>query len=401
MSVNPQQMLDSRTGAYASKGVPVAEDTRGYYFPDAVVSPFVEQARLSTRPIFEAHVAGADFADLNTAGYGPRISFEESKALIIDAMEDFHPELGAKAREIFASGFNDAVQRNFIEERNQEITQDSSRWRLRQVAPGTAKIMGCTPAETAASELGPGNPNHQAVIQYEFDGTIGGVAFKMHEIGHAIADDYIREAGYKHGANPQHNDETQAYFVQNILYGYIAHHPERVSKSIADSSQRDFTAQVTRNLYDLSIYEGARDVQQGQDVREVLSQRLGLDWNKYDNTKDIVKAVQNQSHTDVDEELHRLHCRPMSMLTAFGLYKGVQAADPEQRRLIAETLLGRYGPKNIVEVFATAGIRDTHDMKQFADSIVDSVHDTVRMKVAYTTPETSALHAADWTPEVS
>jgi hypothetical protein len=215
-----QQQLSSQTQHYASSGLPPHEDHQGFYFPDAVITPFVDQARRLMPNLFGASRAPESAPSIPE----PRFSLEEAKKLVIAALDKFDPGLGRKAK---------------------EIMDDPARWNLEEVPPGQSRMQRCLPAQSPATKYDPANPLPYAVIDYHFDGTIDGVIYLAHELGHAIADDYTREAGHSYRDTPQHLGELQAYFVQHIVYDHLARHR---NPEIADAARRYFSAMMAQNI---------------------------------------------------------------------------------------------------------------------------------------------------------
>lgn len=365
-------MLNSKADKYASSNPSFQEGRSGYYFPDVVVDSFINQAHTALRTD-QAQLA--EFAlRKSPLIHEPRFTLQQSKELVLAAMHDFDPTLGKKAQEIFDAGFDEAAENNFIEASNEPITQNGSRWRLRVVDPGQSHIMCSVPAEAPPSEFGAANPNPHSVIQYEFDGTINGVIYMAHELGHSLADDYLREAGYKNSDSPRHMDETQAYFGQHILYDYIRRHPELETRypGIVEATEHAFTQEMTHNLFQipvsLSTLEAQRSMQKGNEVtvENTLQEWLGPDWQKHELTRYATATLEKMNAPGnrqkvidaLGEEANRLHERPMGILTALGLLKHLQSPDmdPNIRRRTMEALFGAEGPKTINAVLEIAGI---------------------------------------------
>lgn len=335
-------MLSKKTGAYAYAGLPAGADVQSVYFPDAVVAPFATEAA-RVKPVGRLDDSG----DIATR----RFSLEESKVLIVEAMTAFDPQLGQKAVELLktaqysggdaglqaeaefrALAYDDSYPHDggdnpYLAEAHKLNVPEGARWDITPVPAGQCRLMRCLPAESPqqAYDMGeagkfydPANPHKQAVIEYQFDGTIDAVVYMAHEMGHAIADDYQREAGHSYLDNPEHMKETQAYLTQHILYDYLRHHPD---KTIAQAADQHFTATMTGSLHDMSDNE-------------------------------------------------RLHERPMGLLTALGVVDHLKDQELSTKRRTSEALLGRHGPQGISEVLATAGIERTGDMEKLARATV-------------------------------
>jgi len=284
-------------------------------FPDAVVHPFVDEARRLMPANFEARPATTSLPE-------PRFSLEDSRTLILTALNNFDADLGRKAAEIMGN---------------------PARWRLREVPPEQARVMRSLPAESQQTKFNPVNPNPYAVIEYDFDGTMDGVVYMAHELGHAIADDCIREAGYTYRHVPQNLAETQAYFVQNIVYDYSSHHPEA---TIAAAAKQHF-----------------------------------------------VTTVRDYLHTIADADLS-MHGRPMSMVTGLSIFNLSKEQDADKRRKIIETLLGRQGPKNITQILAEAGVETPSDMHNLARSTIEGAINFLNVP----TGDVSEITPIDTTP---
>ncbi len=335
-------MLSKKTGAYAYAGLPAGADAQSVYFPDAVVAPFAAEAA-GIKP------AGG-LGDLGDAATR-RFSLAESKALVIEAMTAFDPRLGQKAAEILktahysggdadlqveaeyrALAYDDSYPHDggdnpYLAADHKLNVPEGARWDIRPVPAGQCQLMRCLPAESPQQEYDmggagkfydPANPHKQAVIEYQFDGTIDAVVHMAHEMGHAIADDYQREAGHSYRDNPQHMQETQAYLTQHILYDHLRRHPDR---TIAQAVDQHFTVTMAGSLRDMSDNE-------------------------------------------------RLHVRPMGLLTALGIVDHLKEQDLRTKQRTSETLLGRQGPKGINEVLATAGIERAGDMEKLARTAI-------------------------------
>jgi hypothetical protein len=305
------------------------------YSPDKIVAPMI------TATASAAIYSEKDFRLALSQASERRFSLEESKNLITAAMQDFDPKLGDKAREIFKTAhynngeadenlasefrsypYDDAPpneENPFLDKNYRLDVSSDQRWNLTPAPPGQCRLMRCLAAESeqkawTETAYDPANPNPHAIIEYQFDGTIDAVVHMAHELGHAIADDYGREAGNTYKDNPGHIAEMQAYLTQHILYDYLKRHPD---KTIAAAAQGHFDATLAYNLNDIKTNPAMQD-------------------------------------------------RPASILTARGLYDHLGGQNIETRRQVSEALLGREGSKNINEVLAAAGFKTNDDMKVFA-----------------------------------
>ncbi|MEK7801420.1 MAG: hypothetical protein AAB276_03100, partial [Pseudomonadota bacterium] len=253
--------------AFNEMGQAVLASSRDYS-PDSIIIPMIIEAR-------KIDPASSDFRLSLSKALEQRFTLEESKALIITALDEFDKSLGDKAQEIFQTAhYNNGIADVRAEAKFRKFSYDASntntenpilsknynldvneesRWNLIPVPPGQCRLMRCLPAESDQKEwtniaYDPANPHPYAVIEYQFDGTIDAVVYMAHELGHAIADDYGRETGKTYRDNPTHIVEMQAYLTQHIIYDYLKHHQDA---NIADSACRHFDVTMTQNLNDL------------------------------------------------------------------------------------------------------------------------------------------------------
>ena len=240
----------------------------------------------------------------------PSFCLAEAKEIILTAFSNFDPLLGQRAQNIFAAGYgyNSALKglwndkaRYFADvaireqdARHLAALETGTRWRLANVKPGQAFMMRSRPAQTPASAQGdPASPHDYAVIDYQFDGSLNGVVYMAHEVGHAIADDCIHAYGKSYNDSPHEIDEVQGYLPQLVVYNHLGGHPNPRIAEAAQQHRADLMAKTT----------GGRGA--------------------------ALKAAQ----------------------TIFEL-----AQDKSKRAAIIETLMGARGPKNIAETIA-AGCR--------------------------------------------
>lgn len=307
------------------------------YSPDSIIRSMVAEARRIKPELFGAKPESRSHFSLSGATER-RFTLEESKELIFAALDGFDKNLGKKAQEILQTAnynggeadkqaeaqfrnmaYDDSIPDTpnpFLNKDHKLELNDGSRWSLKPVPPGQCRLQRVFPAGSEQNEYGPANPNPYAVIEYQLDGTIDGVIYMAHELGHAIADDYGHEAGMTYRDNSAHLLEMQAYLSQHIVYDYLKNHSD---PTIADAAKRHFAATMTYNLQDLPDRQAMDD-------------------------------------------------RPMSILTTLGLYNHIKAQDSDAKKDASETLLGRNGPKNINEVLAVAGVEN----KALARSAIQS-----------------------------
>lgn len=389
---------------YDSPRNPGVQDTSGLYFPKAVVDPFVLEAREQVSQISADNRGLTNLFSKSGNTQGPRFTFEDSRALVIAAMEDYSPELGRKAREIFDAGYDQAVAdararttpRTFDEWTKQQIPRSNPavRWRLEQVAPGHTQIQCSNPAD---SEI---NPNKYSVIDYQFDGTIDSVVFTAHELGHCIGDDYLRQTtkmnqgntvNCTHKDNPVHMQETQAYFTQSILYGYMQKHSTELEDKfpgITKAAQDHLKAQANVYLQRFPIAIDARRALQssknGELANTAVTERwIGHSWRTRSEGRELADGVEiinsatpgtrlyERGTKLLNAEVESLHSRPMGLFTALGVYNQVKdlPKDDPRRQAVADAILDKNGPSTIDDVLEAAEV-ERSDLREFAHSAV-------------------------------
>jgi hypothetical protein len=332
-------MLKTDTGQFASAGLPAANDANGTYIPDAIVGPVIDAARNAAPAMFDNPPVPRKFS-IND----PTITYDQTRTLILDALEKFDPRLKAKAEEIFRNGYDSAIKANFIEGINEPLVRNDSQWRLREVDKGKTHIMRSLAADSERSELDPPNKNPHAVIQYEFDKTINSLIYIAHELGHSIADAWIRdEHGRKTGDNPKHMDEFQAYIVQSIIY-------EALKKSsdpdIARAARQHFNETAAQSL------EQIPGAVQALDKQATTAGNAASAWVKPDKK--------------LEDRIAGLHSRPVSFLLAAALVQQMMGKDAETRDKFLGVALGREGATNLSQVLDIAGVKTSADMQALA-----------------------------------
>lgn len=358
-------MINAAAKKYAATAPSSPESEAGTYFPDAVIDALASEARSVTADLFAAHLAdpekfGRTDKFLVTKSALP---LEKSKELIINALHGFDPKLGQKA---------------------DEILNDPARLNIRDVPPGNCKVMQCRPAESTIE--GAENPLPYAVIDYEYDHTIGTAIYLAHELGHAIADDYLRESGHSYRDTPVHMIETQAYLVQHIVYDALKTHTD---PEIASQTRNFAVGDMFRNIYDLSLSLASMDAlhasQNGQTINPavIFGNRVGQNWEKFvenhssagrifDAISTLADTKDPDAVTILENEFKRLHDRPAGILTTAGLVACLRGQDQETKTAVSEMLLGRNGPKDIREILAAAGIKDEKQLQNLAQSALQS-----------------------------
>lgn len=349
-----ENQFSLKTTKYADPCFPWGEDHSGFYFPDSVVDPFVEEAEKKTVGVFEIHLNETEkgLSPLNRHRLlirEPQLSWEESCDLVIAAFERFHPGLGAKAK---------------------EVIQNRDRWILDKTEIGEAAGC-CHPANCKT------NPKPYAVIKYSYDGTINDAVYIAHELGHLIADDYINEAGFTYQDGKRHMAEVQAFFTQHVLYDYLASHPD---VELRQAARNHFVGEITRSLYSLPMGIGALEAEnaalseQSDDIirasySTTMRTWLGERWPEYEKAKRLSDHVTDAKKRD-DWGICELHQHPMASIIATGLFLQASQTGRQQRERIASSLFGGEGPKNIADVVLDSGIDNKQSLKLLArDSI--------------------------------
>lgn len=256
-----------------------------------------------------------------------------AREIITSAVTDFDPDLGRRASQMFDSGFLEAVADDRIQDIGETIELSDSMWQVRTVPQGQCRVMRCLPANSDATDLDPANPNDHPVIQFEYDGTIGSLIYLSHELGHGIADQIMNESGFTSQTNPEHMKETQAYFVQNVIYDALKAHPDT---SIRDASLRHFA-----DLFNESTSVVTRATEQPRDL-------AGMPLETFNDNAQL-----DQSR---DDRLNQMHFRPLSFLSARILSQ--EARNGDLRASIIDGLMGASGALAINTVMENAGIAD-------------------------------------------
>lgn len=380
--------ISSKTKEYASGNRSQEQDKTGEYFPDSVVDPFIRAVRAIMPGTFQKTLTdpaafasmkddARDIAIVDTeTGKTRQLSLNESKVLVVTALKDYDPALGEKAEKIL----NDRLEtRKLADVPEGEQAQQQYVARRRKTPQGTAD-------------------QHAGNIRYDYlNGTIDDPIMLAHEVGHAIADDYICEKGLASSDFRESIPETQAYFVQHIVYDYLRNHGH--DEGIRRSADLHFTATMTRNIYNLAISDVARDAQiamkKGDDFNadDALTARFGTGWEQYEwarEVRDNIDAAQwaqknpTISDTDrkmaldkLDDEVRYMHGRPMSILTALALQKQASETDEATKCGVIGALLGRKGLQNIVCILSEGGINYGDQMEKHARAAIKSSMESI------------------------
>lgn len=355
-------------------------------FPKPVVDAISTAAHHVAAQTFAAHAAQpAEFSLLKKPTItDPVISLQDSKAMIVEALHDFDPVLGAKAA---------------------AMLQNEKTLNISDVPAGTAYMMRCRPA--GYTNPGEENSENHPIIDFDYDHTIQSTIYLAHELGHAIADDYQREAGHDFETNPTHMIETQAYLVQNIVYNHLKDHPD---KNIATAAERYAATEMARNIYDLSLAHAAQDAL--QDIAQhqepnpamIFENRFGQGWENFISTYAPAQRIFETMATlkadpqsglpekmeTLQNEAQRLHERPTSILIAACIAKHLETEDIGQRRKTSEILLGRHGPKDITSTLQSVGLHKEGRLDSLAQSTMQYL--TQRLNA---TPDAQEMQTID------
>lgn len=180
-------------------------------------------------------------------------SLPDAKKLIMQALKGFDPKLASCADDIL---FDDSR----LNIHNVEIGQGGMmRCRaagLKMDANDDMRLENAGLSEEFVSSLrerykfDDNEHGEKAVIDFDYNSTIGSVIYLAHELGHAAADDYQRNNNYSYTTNPSHMAEVQAYFVQNLILEHLRRSP---NKEIAAEVELFFQADFKNTVFDESI----------------------------------------------------------------------------------------------------------------------------------------------------
>jgi hypothetical protein len=170
------------------------------------------------------------------AASGDRIPLETEKVMIVEALSQFDPELGFRAKSIL-----DNEQRTNIVE-NLEIPKGRMACRPAGITKADLIKMGMfIPQDKFEEKYGPDftvqiNESDAAIIDLEYEGSTKSVVYLVHELGHAIADDIQRESKKNFREFSSDELEEQAYLVQGIFSHYTK---QSSPESLVASGQQD------------------------------------------------------------------------------------------------------------------------------------------------------------------
>lgn len=221
--------------------IPTPEKEARGLFPDKVAHPIISAVRLNSSEMAQSEAPGTQC-----------VSLERAKTLIANALHATSEELGARAA---------------------ELLNNPARLNLLEVAPGACQMMRCRASLLSAEDVEKShdalkaigieppapealreefrqfdNPEDYAVIDYEYDGTLDGLVYLAHELGHALADDLQREAGFTHRDNPGHIEEVQAYIIQHAVYQHLTCNPS-INSDLADAAEAHYTHTLREQVH--------------------------------------------------------------------------------------------------------------------------------------------------------
>lgn len=349
--------LEAKTVDYAYPYHSWLDDDGGFYFPDASIQPFIDEAQKVTKGTFENHLATeVNLSPLNRHRLlipDPKLSWKESCDLVVTAFTNFHPKLGAKAT---------------------EVIENPDRWQLTKTSIGEA-AGSCNPANCET------NPKPYAVINYEYDGTINDAVYIAHELGHLIADDFANETGFSCFDGKRHMAEVQAFFTQHILYDYLHKHGDT---DLRQAAQSHFVGEITRSLYSLPIAIGAleaeklaaseqHDIKQIKPIYEAVQEEwLGNRWQEYDKSQQLFDDIMDATKRD-SRGISNLHQHSMASIVSTGIFTAGQSMPIQQREIFIDHIFGREGPKDINDILQMGCSETGWDMAEMAKTSIARV----------------------------
>jgi hypothetical protein len=389
-------LLSSKTEKYVTPPHVETMGKKAHEFPDSVVDVLLAKAREVPAATYAGIRNPRDITD-------PPLDLKASKELAVAALKKYDVPLGTRVEAIL----NDRLEIRDIKDvpAGEDIQQ--------QYVPYGARLKN-------------GEPDpHAGNIRYDcLNNAIDDVIMLGHEAGHGIADDNIRATscagadGTRRQCNDgdqlEHMQETQAYFIQQIVYGQLMNNPD-IDPTVAEAARQHFAATMTQNIYNLSVADLAKQAQTALNdgsafnAREAFDARLGPGWEKEKwakRTFDIITAAQKTKtdqtmpETDrkaaldkLDVEADYVHGRPASLLTALVLYKKTQD-NPALKQSVLETVMAAKGPQNIVNALSEAGIVDDAELARQAKAAIDNSTAYIRARQ----PAPASTQAQAFTP---
>lgn len=363
---------DFQTEKYAYAIYPWQQDEKGYYFPDFIVDAVLRAAKDVTESSFATYVAldrqGGILSPLNKHRLllpKPELLWEQSCDLVVEAFAAFDPRLGNRAR---------------------EVMMDSARWETEKVIPGEAG--GCCKLVNQEGDEPP-----LAVIEYQYDGTICDPVYIAHELGHLFAADFSQVSG----APPrQHMAEVQAFFMQHVLYDYLMKH---ANEDIRAAATRHYIGEITRGLYKMPLALGALEVEHAADkgaeavpYGHIMTSWLGENWGYFESADKLGKNIDQAGERD-QRGLRHLHGHSMASILARGLFAAAAQSAGADRQHIADIVLGRNGPKNIVDALSSAGGVSEDRLEKFCrEAVGQAIAPLTALKNSMRPCPTASLH---------
>jgi hypothetical protein len=166
-----------------------------------------------------------------------RIDLEAGKRIIIDVLSCFDADLGQKACEIL-------------------FEHADHRMNIAMKEPGNLGMMQSRPAHSKIDFMR--NDASYAIIDFDYDQTLGSVILLAHELGHAMADDGLNDQGFTYEDLPEHMAEVQAYFVQSIIYDALENSTDQEFATAA-RKHREWTEQTLHAKAQEAIAQGSAD----------------------------------------------------------------------------------------------------------------------------------------------
>lgn len=215
-----------------------------------------------------------------------------------------------------------------IEPEGEPLRLDPSRWRINMVSRGATQVQATIPAHCRKNKLHPANPNPLSVVKYDYDHTINSTIYICHEMGHALADELIRDKHPKKRGNmPLHMEEFQAYIFQHIIYDSLKDNPDKA-------------------------------------IREVAKKH-------YDAT--MGSLIARLRDYDAKAQKDNIHSRPPGFIIARGVvdYLSKPEVSAAERANVLGLIFGTEGKTNLIQVLDRIGIQDKGGVKVMVTDVMD------------------------------
>lgn len=254
----------------------------------------------------------------------PKLTWEQSRALVIAALTRFDPAIGQWASDFLG---------------------DASRLTRKEVAEGQSNAFATSPGWKGRK---------RGDITFESDGTISDAIYLAHELGHVLAYGHAQAAGYagKDGCEiwmPGHVSEVPGMILQYALYDYLMNVQD--DAKLKDAAQQHFITEATRSMYRMQVdYAQPADQKTSQEVYEArMENSLGTQWKRYS------WAEKRWGQTT---DLHR---HTSAIIIGAGFYYSGAVRNPE----VFDALFKRGKDSDLLDALAKAGITDTEQLKAF------------------------------------